>query len=230
MIPDIPVIIECPHCQHQALKEILISGNTARAVHWTDGKHEAPRLPEMPRLTFCDACKQPYWVENAKEIEDGESGLSAERKATQLQRITFPSFSEYQSCLGTEIIKDRNDEIYIRIRLWWCYNDYYRNTYDNEEIFSDPRGFERSNAVTDLTKEITDIYIDNCRSLLKLFNGQKQEESLTSAELHRNLGDWGDSLILLELVTSEDLESYVKKIRKCVELGDKKVQPVSRFA
>ena len=105
---------------------------------------------------------------------------------------------------------------------------YYRNTYDdNQEIDTDSNRFERSNAVNELTEEITEIYTDNCKSLLKLFNKQKEEDYLTSAELHRNLGEWADSLILLELVASKELEMYVKKIRRCVELGNKKVQPVS---
>ena len=59
MIPAAPIQIECPHCQQQALKESLVSGNTLGSVSWTDGKREAPMLPEFPILTFCDRCKQP---------------------------------------------------------------------------------------------------------------------------------------------------------------------------
>ncbi|MFC2123227.1 hypothetical protein ACFLU5_00325 [Bacteroidota bacterium] len=123
-------------------------------------------------------------------------------------------------------MRNEEDEIFIRKRMWWCYNDYYRNQYDTKELFILWDHLDRSNAVTELTEEITELYKENCRSLLKLFNGQKEEDYLTRAELNRNLGEWGESLELLELVTNDDLELYVKKIRKCVELGNMKVQPV----
>ena len=112
--------------------------------------------------------------------------------------------------------------------MWWCYNDFYRNQYKDEKLFGSATRFDRSNAVTELTDEINELYTDNCRSLLKLYGGQKEEDFLTSAELYRNLGEWGDSLILLELVVSKELEMYVDKIRKYVELGNRNVQPVLR--
>ncbi|MFC2124602.1 hypothetical protein ACFLU5_07300 [Bacteroidota bacterium] len=118
MIPDTPTIIECPHCQHQALKESLISGNTLEAVYWTDGKREAPMLPEFPSLTFCDGCKKAYWVNDAKEIEEGTDGGPLEGNHPLRVIIRFPTFLEYSSCLGTDIVRDSNDEIYIRQQMW----------------------------------------------------------------------------------------------------------------
>jgi len=47
-----------------------MSGNTLGAKIWTDGKQEAPMLPEGIVLSFCNNCNQYLWVEDAEVIEE----------------------------------------------------------------------------------------------------------------------------------------------------------------
>ena len=46
----------------------MASGNTFGARQWTDGKMEAPMLPDLPRVTRCHACGGFFWVERARQL------------------------------------------------------------------------------------------------------------------------------------------------------------------
>jgi hypothetical protein len=53
MLPGPNVIRQCNHCQKPFTEPTLMSGNTFGATFWTDGKQEAPMLPDMPWLVKC---------------------------------------------------------------------------------------------------------------------------------------------------------------------------------
>ena len=50
MLPGPTTIKRCPGCKGLLAEGTLASGNTLGATFWTDGKREAPMLPEMPWL------------------------------------------------------------------------------------------------------------------------------------------------------------------------------------
>lgn len=146
-----------------------------------------------------------------------------------LKRSVFSSFLEYNTCLGTEIVGNKNDEINIRQQMWWSCNGYFRNSYDLKEENPDIQDFDRSNAVAKLIGEITVIHTYNCIRLLVLFDGKEEVDYLTRAELYRNLEERNKILKQLESVTNEKFRMYIKKIRIFKEEKNKKVQPVYRY-
>jgi len=70
MLPGKDKIIQCPACDHKFRQQTIMSGNTLGAKIWTDGKQEAPMLPEGIVLSFCNNCNQYLWVEDAEVIEE----------------------------------------------------------------------------------------------------------------------------------------------------------------
>ena len=54
--PGPDTIRECPGCKAQVREQTTLSGNTFRAQYWTDGKREAPMLPDFPWLVKCPKC------------------------------------------------------------------------------------------------------------------------------------------------------------------------------
>ena len=53
MKPGPDKVLACPNCRAPAIIFTLLSGNTVDARRWTDGKMDAPMLPQLPALTKC---------------------------------------------------------------------------------------------------------------------------------------------------------------------------------
>jgi len=57
-----------------------MSGNTFGATFWTDGKRDAPMLPDLPEFVKCPHCKLLLWINEQEELLDAEGqNLSALR-------------------------------------------------------------------------------------------------------------------------------------------------------
>jgi len=50
MLPGPTIVRKCSTCGKLIAQPTLLSGNTFGARFWTDGKREAPMLPEQPWL------------------------------------------------------------------------------------------------------------------------------------------------------------------------------------
>lgn len=137
MIPGPIDIYKCPNCSNLLSKRSLISGNTIGSKIYSDLKIIAPMLPEFPSITKCEKCQKIFWLRDAEEIGSYKYDASAVRKEwANAQRVTFLSYLEYYSVLNTELIRSKEDEIFIRTRILWEYNDSYRKgrtTHESEE-------------------------------------------------------------------------------------------------
>ncbi len=121
MIPGFPITIACPYCEYLALKQTFMSRNTFGVKHWSDGKITAPMYPELPELVLCKKCDKFFWV--CKAIWIGSFARNPEPlvKQATIDYIEFPTFHEYFKALGTI-----SDEYFIRKRIWYSFNDYFR--------------------------------------------------------------------------------------------------------
>jgi hypothetical protein len=200
MIPGPTLIIRCPNCTNLLSKRSLRSGNTIGAKLYSDSKRVAPMLLEFPTITKCEKCQNIFRVADAKEIGSYEFDASAVRKEwANAQRVTFLSYLEYYSVLNTELIRSKEDEIFIRTRILWEYNDSYRKgrtTHESED--------------GKMKKK------ENIEVLLALLDKTNENQKLFMAELYRNISQFEESLELLNSVHDEKL-NWIKErmIEEC---------------
>jgi hypothetical protein len=183
MIPGPPIIISCPHCGQYAKKQTLISFNTFGAQLWSDAKRITPMKPEFPSLVLCTKCDQFYWVKDARKIAEIKNSAELKEKYCNVEFIEFPTFHQYFKALETI-----PDEKFIRIRIWWSYNDYSRN------------GKEK-----DISQDMQDLNTKNLLALLKLLDESDQNDLLMKAEILRNLVWFDESKLLLDRIRDVDL-------------------------
>ncbi len=115
-------------------------------------------------------------------------------------KAEFLKLDDYFRALGTQIAKNREDEIFIRKRIWWAYNDRLRN---GQAIFE---------SAADVTR-----WKENVKTLLKLLDASAINDLLMMAEINRNLGgDFESCIILLNKIEDEEL-NWVKAtlIKEC---------------
>jgi hypothetical protein len=190
MILGPTIIISCPHCGQFAKKRTLISGNTIGSQLWSDGKKISPMLPEFPSLVLCKKCDRFFWVKEAKTVEEVNDHRELDTKYGDIDFVEFPSFRQYFKALETITA-----EKYIRLKIWWSYNDYFRESHENE-----------------ITLEMMNLNTKNLIALLKILDEADDNDLLMKAEIFRQLGWFDESRELLNRMSNNSLAGVKQKI------------------
>ena len=199
MMPGPDLLYQCPDCSNYLYNKSLMSGNTMGARLFSDGKMYAPMLPEYPTFTKCKKCNNFLWLNRMTEL--GQIGLGGSKEMNEFVRrlpqfpdkAEFPSIAEYFEALDRKVYDNRQDEIFIRMRIWWAFND-------------------RGRGGGDLFREEDDEikYLDNIASLINLIDGENLDQKVSLAELYRNIGDFSMCTEIIEGI--EDAEMSWLKI------------------
>lgn len=211
MIPGPELIKECPHCHGNFKEGSIESGNTFGATYWTDGKREAPMLPDQEWLLVCPHCGAGFWSDDLEPIDalDFYHGVSESlvEKYSQTPSAKTPSISDLHQALFNETEDNERIE-YLRIKIWWTGNDVRRENPDGP-------------AMTVLEKE-------NLVALIPLLGQDERDEQalVMKAEALRELGRFDDALNVLDKITNERLVKTVDQIRQLAGKGDWVVRKV----
>lgn len=200
MIPGPNYIIKCPHCSNLLSKRSLRTGNTIGSKLYSDTKRISPMLPDFPAITKCEKCRNIFWVSDAKEIGSYEFDATPLRKEWEnAQRVTFLSYMEYYKVLNTDLIRSKEDEIFIRTRILWEYNDSYRKGRTSHE--SEEGKIKKK---------------ENIEALIALLDINDVNQKLLMAELYRNLCNFDEAINLLNTNDDEKLK-WIKErmIEEC---------------
>jgi hypothetical protein len=194
MLPGPDYIYACPGCGHKIICRSIMSGNTFGGHLWSDGRGIFPMLPEIPELVECPKCKTIFWFKelNDPEIEDfGYSDDTGEDRS----EAQVPSQKTYEQALKNKIYKTNEDEIYLRQRLWWAYNDKVR--------YSEGKNISLLNIRS---------YRNNLLGLLSLLDMTNDQHQIMAAEINRNLAWFPEAIEILSNITHPDMGDIVKKL------------------
>lgn len=177
MTPGPTLILQSPALSQPIQYLTIGSGNTFGARYWSDGKCEAPMLPEAPLL-----CKSPsegklFWVKDCKVIGEWDIFDTNDHPEWEhLDEVATPSQADFIKALKTGLAKSDEQILYVRMRLWWAGNDKIR------------RGKHAT-----LTKDL----LANLTELEKILSPEKVDQRLLKAEALRELSRFEEALHLL---------------------------------
>lgn len=214
MIPGPDIFYKCPKCGAYLYTHSLTSGNTLGARTYSDGKMEAPMLPEYPNITSCGECGTIVMLNRLESLseealcqsQEGGSLISLWRKLKSLIFGTVRPAHHYYECqpltindLNRAIDVFPEEELSIRLRIWRIFNNEVRPYADLH--------LEHISAIGNLldSKE----YQSNCLALLSLLNKNNPQERIVLAELNRNLGNFTECM---ELIPKSERNGYMGKI------------------
>jgi len=215
MTPGPSIIIECPHCNKLLSRSSLGSGNTFGATHWSDGKMDAPMLPDFPEIVRCSICDAFIWIKDTREIgmydwfnESTNDNVPEEWK--KAKSVTWPERSDFEKAIeqkqGTSIEREK----YLRMQLWWHLNDPVRNG-------------ERS---TILPPENAELFFGNLEHLSQLLVDGSPDDQIMRAEIARECGDFEKCLVRL-MVIPEKYADVSNQIRTFAVEGNRVVQKMN---
>ncbi len=214
MTPGPEIIIECPHCSELLSRSSLGSGNTFGATHWSDGKMDAPMLPDYQEIVRCPKCEAFIWVKDAKEIgaydwfnEDDNDDIPEEWK--KAKSVIWPETSDFEKAIEKNQGTSKKREQYLRTQLWWGLNDPVRNG-------------ERS---TILPPEQEDLFFKNLKQLALLLEESDAAGQIMRAEIARECGEFEKCIVRL-MAIPEKYASVCEQIRTLAQENNRVVHKV----
>ena len=189
----------CPKCSAEIVQNAIMSGNTFGARMWTDGKMEAPMLPDYPLLVKCPDCKALLWIAEAKEIGrggffDGNPGWSNAKQPELLSESDL-----LRALMAGQLPAEK--DLYLRYRYWWTINDAYRTN-------------------TSAVAAFTPLQERLLRSLADVFDVADPDQRIAKAEIFRELKMYDDCIRLL--ADPFDNETYAEVVAFIKDLAEKK--------
>jgi hypothetical protein len=176
-----------------------MSGNTFGSRLWTDGKLDAPMLPDQPRLVKCRHCGSLVWIEEEKQVGEIDPLCSENPDIDAFEGARpakTPTLRDYVGFLKAGI-SDKEKERYVRLRAWWAGNDRRRES--NE------------------AKPFTSFESNNLRAFITLLPESDDDDRLMKAEALRELGQFEEAEKLLDAEFEDELMKAVSTIRKLNE-------------
>jgi tetratricopeptide (TPR) repeat protein len=184
MLPKFPQITICPKC------------NT---IFWLS-KSKAVEVEEYDLFDdwrIAKIKKPKWWWGKRKRKEYKEREEEHQRKEREEREKYKPArflhIDEYVLALqNKDVCSSKEDEYYIRLKLWHTFNDRIRNGQPLFENDSEKKHWE-----------------DNCRQLIALINSNKGPDKVMIAELKRNLGEFEEAVNLLDSIRHRGNEWWV---------------------
>ena len=196
---------KCPECSGLIIEDTVRSGNTYDATFWTDGKMDAPMLPDEPWLVKCPHCLALLWIDEleiVREIESFEEVemLMDDEAYKHVQNYIEPELGDYFSELrGNEY--DEKKEQYIRLRTWWSGNDKRRNDKGIKQTLSDEE-------------------VKNLQVLYEMLDPVDDNDRITMAEIMREIGEFKKAEMILAEPFSEEFMQTVSFIKQLIRNKD----------
>jgi len=194
MLPGPNYVYKCPNCGNLLTKGSLMSGNTFGAKIFSDGKRIAPMLPEFPNLTKCKKCDTIFWLSKLKEIGTYEWGDNENSQWQKADNAEFLEIEDYYNAIIKGVAENKGEELIIRQRIWWAYNDKIR---EGQEIFNDESDELR--------------WIENVQKLKTLLDQSDINQKIMIAEINRNLGDFETCINLIQSIDNDELNWLKEK-------------------
>lgn len=127
-------ILQCPVCENIMKLNTNASGNTYYGRYWTDGYSEFPMLPDLAQsITKCNECGNYLWLEEfiilgymytpSQYLYPGyDKNAVYPDSWKRAHNIDFLTLDEYFEAREKGKGDTHENELYIRLQIWWWIN------------------------------------------------------------------------------------------------------------
>lgn len=207
MTPGPILILKPAGCEVPVKLFTLASGNLFGALSWTDGKQEAPMMPDEPWLRKSPVEGVLFWTDACEQIGefDPAEGEPEPREWADLKFAMHPTADDLFAALSSGLADTDAKVRYLRTRLWWLGNDPVRHG---------------------RARRPTPAHLQNLEAMLTLLSDKEPEQRLQKAEVLRELSRFGEALPLLD---QEYPEGYARAVAGIRSLTLTREARVARF-
>jgi len=214
------LIYKCPKCEALILNESIASGNNFDAKIFSDTKSISLMLAEFPIITKCIKCDTIFWLSKMEPIKKIPWGYNY-KKPSEYQEAIFLTIEDYFRALENGLAENQQDEKYIRMQIWWAYNDRIRIN-DFTIFLPETIAINKNNKLfTDNNDEMK--WRENCEKLISILDPSIEDEKIMIAELYRNLGDFEKCKSIILDIDNDEINWIKERFLKECELKNKLV-------
>ncbi len=222
------IILICPVCQKQVKIEELHASNTAAAKFWTDGKMEAPLIPEQSDVMSCPHGSHLFWKQESQEHAREPYKFFVKSRYSSVPYANVPSLEDLMSELDRVKGKNKEHEIYIRMRIWWADNHTFRRNKKDKpinlmQLVEKWLKFNKDSERLSPQKDLETRRLENMRRLLDLLDNKEPAIRLIRAELYRELGEFKASLVELKKPVPDYFQAHADTIIRLSKQENEKV-------
>lgn len=174
-------ILTCPECGGSKEVMSLLSGNSFGADMWSDGRMDAPMLPEPSMIQKCPHCGKYFWLPDQPFVR-----VKDWHECHDLGALSFTELKEGVIQLLSKCA-DEAMETDIRLQFLMAYNDEFHRRWKDGTRYR----INTEPAVSD-----TKMFRENLERLYFLF--LYQEDRSSAAEMLRELGLYKECMTLIE--------------------------------
>ncbi|MEA3522587.1 MAG: hypothetical protein U9R50_06405 [Campylobacterota bacterium] len=200
MLPGPIVIKKCSECSASIKEHTTTSGNTFGATFWSDGKRDAPMLPEHFWLVKCPHCQALIWIDEQEKIGKIEQFSDNEEAYKGAKSYSVPELKNYFAVLKKNNL-GRKKEHYLRLHAWWAGNNNRRGTNKIKQLLSDEEKV-------------------NLEALGKMLDPSDDNDRIMMAEIKRELSQFEEAEDILKEPFANDLSQAVSIIRELIQRRD----------
>lgn len=208
MMPGPTLVIKAPGCKRPLKVRTILSGNTFGATQWSDGKLEAPMLPDRPWLRKSPSEGVLFWMDEIEEIDQCDSfggGQKEDKAWKDLEYAEEPSENDYFRALEEGIANTPERLQYLRKRIWWVGNDPIRR----EEC-----------------DQLPAKHRENLLAYLEQLPDGEFDEKLEKVEVLRELGRFDEAAELLGTKFPKDYARVVALFGRLIEERESRVAKI----
>ena len=184
----------------------IASGNTFGARYWTDGKQEAPMLPDQPWLRSHPETGELFWTDECEEVAE-ETVWEDDESYQDVAFAEEPTLDDYRRALLSGVVSTPEQKRYVLMRYWWAANDAAR---DGDASAAPPSDFS-----------------ERLLQFRALLDTTDPNQRLMAAEVARQLRDFSTATHLLDFQFPEGYSRAVNLIKKLTNEEDSTVHEVA---
>ena len=178
------------------------SGNTFGATRWTDGKMDAPMLPDESWLMKSPSENILFWTDEGTEVAQIDvyhQGKVIPEEWKEAVDAEEPEKGDFYRALEEGMGSTKEKFLYLRRSIWWADNDPFRYGETEEVPVHDKRNLEQ---------------------ILPFLHEYIPEDLLCAAEIHRELSRFEECLKLLNRSIPDEFTPYSDLIKKRALAGN----------
>lgn len=261
-------IKKCPACRKKYGLNVMTSGNTIGAEYYTDLYMRAPMGSVGSAIIKCPNCCRYSWYDEVPTVkglgrrcdwQNDSIWWSISRRfmlavmeffsaptdclyknlnKTSIQHVYFVDTDDYGILMQKRFWRSEDEELYVRTRAWWAFNNTYRPIVTYEQVPND-RCIEYRELVDYgplYSKEYVSIPENdaNMIRLLELVAPDDPNNLLLRAELYRELGYFKDCIKELDGIEAlnhcnVDQVRFAERIRELALEKQRKIALVVTF-
>lgn len=206
MLPGPTYILKIPRSGTLVKIATISSGNNLGARYWTDGKQEAPMLPDKPWLRRHPETGEVFWTDECEEIAV-EIPWGDVKNYPDVIFAEEPTLDDYRRALDSGFVSTPKQKQYVLMRYWWAVNDQVR------------RGNVSNSPPPDFSERLLQYGA--------MLDTSDPNQRLMAAEVARQLRDFSTATHLLDFQFPEGYSHVVTLLKKLTNEGDSTLREIA---